>query len=254
MAKRQVVSYNYTCDVCGGVIPESEGYSATRKISWESSDYVVDVCDTHVTELDEILVQLKTFAVAGSRSSGRRGRKPGGAAVTAAPRARSAAGTSTPSASPKRGDLGAVRAWARENGRNVSERGRIPAALLEAYDAANNGSAATEESPAPSVEDATPAVAATPRKARGRRAGAAKSAAPKRNDLGVVRAWARENGLNVSERGRIPAALLEAYAAATNGSVATEDAPAAAPRKRAARKAAPARKRAARKTVAADAS
>ncbi|WP_345134066.1 Lsr2 family DNA-binding protein [Microbacterium laevaniformans] len=33
-------------------------------------------------------------------------------------------------------------------------------------------------------------------------------------DLAAVREWARANGHTVSERGRVPAAVLEAYAAA----------------------------------------
>lgn len=44
----------------------------------------------------------------------------------------------TPSAtkSAKRNDLADVRAWAAKNGHAVSDRGRIPAAVLEAYDTA----------------------------------------------------------------------------------------------------------------------
>lgn len=34
-------------------------------------------------------------------------------------------------------DLGAVREWAAANGHEVSARGRVPAAVLEAYDAAH---------------------------------------------------------------------------------------------------------------------
>lgn len=34
-------------------------------------------------------------------------------------------------------DYGPVREWAKANGYNVSERGRVPAAVLEAYEAAN---------------------------------------------------------------------------------------------------------------------
>jgi hypothetical protein len=38
----------------------------------------------------------------------------------------------------RRKDVSAVREWARSNGHDVSERGRIPAAVQEAYDKANN--------------------------------------------------------------------------------------------------------------------
>lgn len=36
-----------------------------------------------------------------------------------------------------RADLNTVREWARQNGHQVSDRGRVPAAILEAYDAAH---------------------------------------------------------------------------------------------------------------------
>ena len=47
---------------------------------------------------------------------------------------RSKAG-STSKASGRRKDLGAVREWAKANGYEVSDRGRIPAQVVEAYDA-----------------------------------------------------------------------------------------------------------------------
>lgn len=36
----------------------------------------------------------------------------------------------------KRSDLAEIRAWAKANGHDLSDRGRIPAAVTEAYDAA----------------------------------------------------------------------------------------------------------------------
>ena len=56
--------------------------------------------------------------------------------------------------------------------------------------------------------------------AHARRAGqglarrAARTAAGRRRS-GEIRAWAKEHGIAVSERGRIPASVLEQYAAAT---------------------------------------
>ena len=38
-----------------------------------------------------------------------------------------------------------------------------------------------------------------------------------RQRSGDIRAWAKEHGLAVSERGRIPASVLEQYQAAANG-------------------------------------
>lgn len=163
MAKRQVVSYSYTCDVCGDPIPDSDGDSATHKVSWEGTDYVLDVCATHSSQLGEILTQLKGFVDSGHRDAGRRGRRAVAAASAAAPRAprgrRASTSKSSSGTAPKRGDLGAIRTWARENGYQVSERGRIPGALLAAYDEANS---ASSEAPAPA---AAPARKRRPRKA-----------------------------------------------------------------------------------------
>lgn len=239
MVKRQLVSYSYTCDVCGGTI--TDGDNATRKFSWEGATYVVDLCDEHGSLLGELLGQLKSFVDAGNRVTGRRGRRPA-AVATAASKAPRSRGGSTGGTTPKRGDLSAVRAWARETGRQVSERGRIPGGLLAAYDAAHNAPAsspAPEAAPAEaaSTPAATTATAAATRAPRAKRASAPAAkkagASPKRGDLGAVRAWARENGLNVSERGRIPGELLAAYDAANNGGTPT---PPPATRKRRPRK------------------
>lgn len=56
-------------------------------------------------------------------------------ADSAAARATSNSTRKEPSA--KRSDLDQIRAWANANDRPVSSRGRIPAAVLEAYDAAH---------------------------------------------------------------------------------------------------------------------
>ena len=63
-------------------------------------------------------------------------------AVAEAPRktvSRSVATSSTPSAPAKRSpeELAAIRAWARENGHEVSGRGRIKAEIIEAFEDAH---------------------------------------------------------------------------------------------------------------------
>ena len=62
---------------------------------------------------------------------------------------------------------------------------------------------------APYLEHARKAGRAQPR-----RPGRATS---HRQRSGNIRAWAKEHGLAVSERGRIPASVLEQYQAAANG-------------------------------------
>lgn len=51
-------------------------------------------------------------------------------------------------------------------------------------------------------------------RAQGRRAG---RTAASRQRSGDIRAWAKEHGLAVSERGRIPASVMEQYQAAGRG-------------------------------------
>jgi hypothetical protein len=239
MVKRQLVTFTYTCDVCGEAIPDSDGESATRTVSWEGASYSVDVCAAHSSQLSDLLSNLQTFVDSGSRVSGGRGRRPGAISSAGAKGARGRR-SSTSSAAPgtgKRSDLGVVRAWARANGHKVNERGRIPGDLLAAYDAANDGAA---PQPAPEEAPASAPVAAastgSSRAPRGRRSATSTSGtAPKRGDLGAVRAWAREHGHKVSERGRIPGDLLAAYDAANEGAASK---PASTPRKRRPRKSA----------------
>jgi hypothetical protein len=49
------------------------------------------------------------------------------------------------------------------------------------------------------------------RRTTGRRAAGGSSSSSSRRDLSAVRAWARSNGHQVSDRGRVSAAVQEAY-------------------------------------------
>lgn len=49
---------------------------------------------------------------------------------------------------------------------------------------------------------------------RSRSAGRGKSAASSKTDLSLVRSWARDNGYQVSDRGRVSSEVLAAYEAA----------------------------------------
>jgi hypothetical protein len=62
--------------------------------------------------------------------------------------------------------------------------------------------------------DLAPYVAAGRRVSRGRRRGGSGRQAAPRADRAAVRAWARDNGLKVSERGRISSEVLSQYEAA----------------------------------------
>ncbi|MER7796199.1 Lsr2 family protein [Microbacterium sp. NPDC096154] len=60
--------------------------------------------------------------------------------ISAARRMSSGASSSSASRGRRRGgqtDYAPIREWAKKNGYTVSERGRVPAAIIEAYEAAN---------------------------------------------------------------------------------------------------------------------
>lgn len=82
--------------------------------------YEIDLNATNAAKLRD---EFATWVGHARRSGGRKtsGRASGGSGSGA-----------------RRKDVSAVREWARQNGHDVSERGRIPAAVQEAYDKANS--------------------------------------------------------------------------------------------------------------------
>lgn len=102
-------------DLDGSVLEPGEG--ETVLFSLDGKSYEIDLKTENAEALREAFSQ---YIKAGRRSG-----------AAGAPAARS---------SRKRGDgpdLGAVREWARKNGHTVSERGRVPQTILDAYNAAN---------------------------------------------------------------------------------------------------------------------
>ncbi|MCB7138262.1 histone-like nucleoid-structuring protein Lsr2 [Cellulosimicrobium marinum] len=85
----------------------------TYRFAWQDATYEIDLTDAH---RDELMRALSPYIDAGHRI-GRRG-----------PR-----GTESSSTRLSGEHQAAVRAWARGNGHEVSDRGRIPTKLLEAY-------------------------------------------------------------------------------------------------------------------------
>jgi hypothetical protein len=97
--------------------PLGDGEGETIVFGLDGVEYEIDLSAAHAKDLRDA---LETFVAA------------------ARPRARRSAGTTPRRATPVKRDLDSVRAWANENGFTVSSRGRIPAAVSEAYHAANN--------------------------------------------------------------------------------------------------------------------
>ena len=97
--------------------------SGTFDFSLDGRSYQIDLSDDNAAKLRGALAPyLDAARQAGGRG---RGRAPRQTAVAEKP-ARS-----------NREETAALRQWARENGHQVSERGRIPKAVIEAYRAAS---------------------------------------------------------------------------------------------------------------------
>ncbi|HLS93706.1 MAG TPA: Lsr2 family protein [Microbacterium sp.] len=101
-------------DLDGTVLEPGEGVSV--HFSLDGKAYEIDLTEENAGKLREALAP---YISAGRRSV---------SGVTR-PRAKSQSSSSR--------DLGKVREWARDNGYSVSDRGRVPGEVLEAYDAAH---------------------------------------------------------------------------------------------------------------------
>lgn len=112
MAQRVVTEL--TDDIDGSVIPEGGG--ETVSFALDHVEYEIDLTDKNAAKLRKA---LRSFIDA--------------ARTMSAPSRRS-----RPVVKPRaNGDARAIRAWAVENGLDLSARGRIPASIIAEYNAAN---------------------------------------------------------------------------------------------------------------------
>ena len=110
---RQIIE-NITDDIDGSADAQAVEFS------YAGTDYTLDLGKKNRAALEKA---LKPYIQAGTKVSKRTTRR-----NTRANTRRRSGSNGT--------DVAAVRAWAHENGYEVSTRGRIPGALLEAYQAA----------------------------------------------------------------------------------------------------------------------
>ncbi len=89
--------------------------AATVRFAFEGTDYEIDLADANTAKLREALDPF----LANARKVGK------------------AASRSSKTNSAGKPDLTAVREWAQANGHKVAARGRIPASVTEAYEAAH---------------------------------------------------------------------------------------------------------------------
>jgi hypothetical protein len=110
----QKVSVTYACDLDQKEIPE--GQHRLRRFSIDGRNYEIDLCARHSEKFDELAQRYVARARRVSARAALRVKR-----RTAAHRRRSAA----------------VRAWAKEHGFTVSERGRIPAEVVRSFEASH---------------------------------------------------------------------------------------------------------------------
>jgi hypothetical protein len=103
-------------DLDGTVLEPGEGQSV--QFALDGRGYEIDLTDANATQLREFLAP---YIGAGRRTIG--------SVVSAKPARARGTGSGR--------DQQQVREWARENGHTVSDRGRIPQTILDAYDAAH---------------------------------------------------------------------------------------------------------------------
>ena len=133
MAKTLIVQL--TCDRCKAEKGENVDGTETVSFGFDGYDYSLDLCKEHSEDFHNTVQGLigwssdRTRSGGGRRSSRRSGSADDGAAGGGAAPARSSA---------DRERLKAIRDWARENGHpNLGDRGRVPQAIVAAYDAAH---------------------------------------------------------------------------------------------------------------------
>jgi len=117
----QQVDVRYVDDIDGS------DASGTVSFALDGRSYEIDLSDDNAAKLRD---SLASFVAAARRAGGSTGTR----------RARSQRSTSDTDEAPARSnreETAAIRAWARENGHEVSERGRIPKAVVQAYQSAH---------------------------------------------------------------------------------------------------------------------
>lgn len=110
MAKKVTTIVELTDDFDGGKADRTVAFSLN------GTNYEIDLSKKNANAFEKV---LKPYV---------------DAARQVKPTRRSSSSRTSARRSPSR-DLAAVRAWARDNGYEVSDRGRVPTSVLEAYDA-----------------------------------------------------------------------------------------------------------------------
>lgn len=115
------------------LVDDLDGSEASESVSFalDGASYEIDLSDGNAEKLRDALAG---YVASARRVDGSR-RGPGRPKATTAPKAAKAPrGART---APDREQTAAIREWARSNGHEVSERGRLSATVLAAFEAAH---------------------------------------------------------------------------------------------------------------------
>ena len=116
MAQRVITQL--VSDLSGNEVVEGNG--ETVEFSYRGTNYTIDLTDKEAAGFDKAVAMYIQHAT-----------------KVSSPRKRTTASSNASGAPRSKGELQNIRAWARENGYEVSERGRIKAQVVDAYHAAN---------------------------------------------------------------------------------------------------------------------
>ncbi|GAA1073925.1 histone-like nucleoid-structuring protein Lsr2 [Tsukamurella spumae] len=119
MAKKIIQVVEYVDDLDGS--PLEEGQVQTVQFGWGGASYEIDLSKKNADKLEAL---IKPYVGSARRTSRGRG------GTVASKRPGTGSGRS-------KDELLAIREWLRANGHEVSDRGRIPQTLLDAYDDAH---------------------------------------------------------------------------------------------------------------------
>ena len=132
MAKTLIVQL--TCDRCTAEKNETVEGTESVNFAFDGYQYNLDLCKDHAADFHNTVQGLIGWSSDRSRVDSRRSRRQASADGAGPGEQPKAAGRSTAD----RDRLKAIRGWARENGYpDLGDRGRIPQAIVDAYEAAN---------------------------------------------------------------------------------------------------------------------
>ncbi len=202
MATRTVVTL--VDDLDGGIAEQSVSFGL------DHVDYEIDLSDENAEALRGTLAP---YVSAARRTGGRR-------AARSAPAAPSAAAGPAAGSARSRSANAEIRAWAAEHGVTLAERGRLPARVIEAFEAgdpsklpASDGAASEAPAGAPAPEqtpEPTPAPTSDAAPGDGERRGRDGLTGPERE---TIRSWAVDQGIDVKPRGMLKKDLVGNYRA-----------------------------------------